>query len=619
MKRLRIAVTIAAALVLVSAQISRADTIWSTPMAVATDQGAVNGTALAMADDGTAIAVWTGGGGLGGARWDGQQWSAPTQLAAPGAMSPSVAMSDDGTSAVVAYDVGRQVMATTWDGQGWATAVTLGPASAYFTGPSALIDGDGSHAMVVWQQKAGNDFRVQASRLVGGTWSGPLDVIATGGQVPAPAAAMSDDGQVVVSIVVPDSSGPTVASMWWNGSAWTAPEMLTSAPATAVTPTPSVAISDDAGTAAGIWSVTTLDGSRVQAAIRTPTGWGAPEDLSVPGTQFGWPRIALSGDGEEAVAIWGPSNLSLTTNVQAATWSGGSWSSPRTLSTSSGAFPQAAITAQGQRAVAVWNATGGTVDAAWWADGAWKAATSMSDPALSSAAVKVALGTGDDVAALWKTTSGLIAAAVPARVPDAPTGVVATAEDARLTVAWTAPGRDGGRPITGYVATAAPGGAECTSTGLSCTVVGLTNGVGYTVTVRATNAVGMSAASVPSPVVTPAAPIVTPSASPEPAPSTIPTGPSPISTVITGWPRRLRTAGGKVRVRFSVYPALGRTALVQRKSRAWRTVRRLTLSSTESARVSVRLSPGRYRVTVPANSTATSATTATLRLVRRTG
>ena len=93
-----------------------------------------------------------------------------------------------------------------------------------------------------------------------------------------------------------------------------------------------------------------------------------------------------------------------------------------------------------------------------------------------------------------------------ATVPDAPTAVTGTAGDGSVTVAWTAPGSNGGSPITGYVVTAAPGGATCTTTGAtSCVVTGLENGTGYTFTVTATNAAGTSSPSAPSATVTPVA------------------------------------------------------------------------------------------------------------------
>ncbi len=99
-----------------------------------------------------------------------------------------------------------------------------------------------------------------------------------------------------------------------------------------------------------------------------------------------------------------------------------------------------------------------------------------------------------------------------AAVPDAPTGVSATAGrtgGGYATVSWTAPATNGA-PITSYAITAYQGG---TVTGTptyvgpvtSGSVVGLATGVPYTFTVAATNSVGTGAASSPSNAVTLAA------------------------------------------------------------------------------------------------------------------
>jgi hypothetical protein len=80
-------------------------------------------------------------------------------------------------------------------------------------------------------------------------------------------------------------------------------------------------------------------------------------------------------------------------------------------------------------------------------------------------------------------------------------------------VSWIKPASNGS-PITGYTITTTPGGftktvdADTTST----TIDGLTNGTDYTFTVTATNAIGTSAASVPSAKATPTAPATRPDA-----------------------------------------------------------------------------------------------------------
>jgi len=67
-----------------------------------------------------------------------------------------------------------------------------------------------------------------------------------------------------------------------------------------------------------------------------------------------------------------------------------------------------------------------------------------------------------------------------------------------VDVNWSASG-DGGSPITGYRATASPGGQSCISINVTgCRITGLSNGVGYTVSVVAANAFGSSQAATTS-------------------------------------------------------------------------------------------------------------------------
>jgi len=97
-------------------------------------------------------------------------------------------------------------------------------------------------------------------------------------------------------------------------------------------------------------------------------------------------------------------------------------------------------------------------------------------------------------------------------VPGAPTIGTATAGNAQATVSFTAPASDGGSAITLYTVTSSPGGLMGTGSASPITVTGLTNGTAYTFTVRATNAVGMGAASAASNSVTPTAPTTAPAA-----------------------------------------------------------------------------------------------------------
>jgi len=94
----------------------------------------------------------------------------------------------------------------------------------------------------------------------------------------------------------------------------------------------------------------------------------------------------------------------------------------------------------------------------------------------------------------------------PCTVPGAPTGVVATGDNALAIVAFTAPVDDGGAAITGYTVTSTPGSITASGASSPIIVTSLTNGTSYTFTVHATNAAGNGPESAPSNSVTPTAP-----------------------------------------------------------------------------------------------------------------
>jgi hypothetical protein len=87
--------------------------------------------------------------------------------------------------------------------------------------------------------------------------------------------------------------------------------------------------------------------------------------------------------------------------------------------------------------------------------------------------------------------------------PDAPTDIIAVAGDGLAIISFTVPENDGGSPITSYTVTSNPPGFTITGSSSPLTITGLTNGVSYTFTVIATNAIGNSISSTPSGSITP--------------------------------------------------------------------------------------------------------------------
>jgi hypothetical protein len=97
----------------------------------------------------------------------------------------------------------------------------------------------------------------------------------------------------------------------------------------------------------------------------------------------------------------------------------------------------------------------------------------------------------------------------PATVPGKATGVIATAGNGQAIIDFTAPLSNGGSTITGYTVYSSNGGIDsnASSTNLSHTVTGLTNGQIYTFTVVAINDVGTGSSSDASlPITLPTAP-----------------------------------------------------------------------------------------------------------------
>ena len=102
---------------------------------------------------------------------------------------------------------------------------------------------------------------------------------------------------------------------------------------------------------------------------------------------------------------------------------------------------------------------------------------------------------------LTSDASDASTALAPTVAPGNPTGVMVTASNEKLAVSWTAPEMDGGLPLTYKVLWRELGQTEDTAfsesgiPGTSFTIPNLTNGTGYTVTVRAANEIGESDSS----------------------------------------------------------------------------------------------------------------------------
>lgn len=123
--------------------------------------------------------------------------------------------------------------------------------------------------------------------------------------------------------------------------------------------------------------------------------------------------------------------------------------------------------------------------------------TLTTTPSLSAGAAYVATPATTKIAVIARDVRTVTITYRRVTAPGSPTALTARPSGVGTTVVttWAPPANTGGQ-ITGYTATAAPGGRTCTTTGAStCTVTGLTRGVRYTVSVRTRNAAGQSPAA----------------------------------------------------------------------------------------------------------------------------
>ncbi len=141
--------------------------------------------------------------------------------------------------------------------------------------------------------------------------------------------------------------------------------------------------------------------------------------------------------------------------------------------------------------------------------------TSMATPAVAGAYAALRQSTVDSTISLLTSTGGAVGGvswskpsvklnAAVAGLPGPPGSVSGSASGSQVAVSWTA-ASGGSGSISNYTVTARPGGATCSTSGLTCTVTSLDPTKTYVFTVKPTGTTGVgpaaSSASVPMPSV----------------------------------------------------------------------------------------------------------------------
>ncbi|MCR2824306.1 cell wall-binding repeat-containing protein [Microbacterium sp. zg.Y909] len=335
------------------------------PRTVAVSEGGRNASDqnVAIADDGSMIAVWSSFDGSTKtiqssiSRDEGVSWTPPTNISVPGI--------DTFRSQVVISPKDGRVMAVwgTWDG--------------FY-----------------------NRLQVATSTDGGATWGVPVDLPT--GDADDPRVAVTDEGTFVVSwtrIVAPDGYQVQISTSNDGGASWAAPVSLSMAGKPAYDAQIAVTAT---GSISAVWARNNGFRPIIQSSTSHDDGatWTAPVDISEPSVYAVVPMLAAHG-GETMTAVW-QGNDGSASFVQASTSrdAGATWSDPAVLSEDGrDSFnPQLAAAGNGNVAV-VWSgrSTGRDIISSSVRDagsGTWSAASGVSGTGRNASYPRIA-GTGD--------------------------------------------------------------------------------------------------------------------------------------------------------------------------------------------------------------------------------
>jgi hypothetical protein len=321
---------------------------WHSPMKLPRlGQGHTVEPYVVVDSGGEAVAVWKRSGPYGSviqsaARPTGGTWSAPVNISPTGkrlkSFQPQIAVSAAGEVLAVwahfqgGHEAVAQSAARRPDGT-WSAPITLSRTSGEVQRPAIAID-DAGEAIAVWEVFEGDRIVQSATRATTGTWSAPISLTPKGMESGGSEIAMNDAGEAVVlwdTRLARSLREVTKTTFHSPGGTWSAPVKVVEgrvaeiAPAIAISPT---------GEAIVIWERfrerSGREYSRIESASHPAGGaWSKPTNLAGKGgPSFEAPAIAIGPDGE-AVAVWTRSIGPLRTSIQSASrLPGSAWTSP---------------------------------------------------------------------------------------------------------------------------------------------------------------------------------------------------------------------------------------------------------------------------------------------------
>ena len=362
---------------------------------------------------------------LSGAPQAGAAWTAPVKVSAADvtASAPEVGIDDAGNITVVwvSGSTARSIRSTFWPAGGdWdrrSPACRRASTATIPSSRSTLRERQWSSRTAALEPR-----RWSAYRAAGGFWASSV-ALPGSGSGSEPRVGIDDAGNAVVVW----SSAGTVQSAYRPATGgWTGPTQVS--PAGEVTVEPQVAMSPT-GVAQAIWRHELQDNPRIrrERGVGPPAGtapWTAARELTLPDTDtvpVAEYQLRSVYDNGYKVAVWANRTTRSARSCRRPTASRPAGvAHPLVQNASDGATsveaPQVALDDQGH-AVAVWrsyNGTGFRTQASTTATlgGTWTAPVFLADVETGLAEPQVAVAPAGNAAAVWRTSSASISAAI---------------------------------------------------------------------------------------------------------------------------------------------------------------------------------------------------------------
>ena len=327
--------------------------------------------------------------------------AAQAAYAQPGVDPDSASHESSGARTLAAQSTGWQLPAADLDSFG-----------ADAGGEQIVVDAKGV-VTAIWALARGARSVIQASRLVGGTWTVPVD-LSDGAEQGSYIEAIVDPYGVVTAIwrSLPQGIGAPSdgykASRFENG-AWSLPQLISVPGVEAESADMTV---DSLGVVTVVWA--RLGAGGIQAVQYENGAWGVPVDIAGPGP-MGEPEVATDPNGH-VTAVWeaGDYRRGSASFIQSARLISGIWTSPVEL-TRADNYPLSTlydsdivIDDQGT-ATSVWvrdDQDGAAIEASRFIDGSWTVPVEVSPRGESSFVPELTVDSEGVVTALWSVSGG---------------------------------------------------------------------------------------------------------------------------------------------------------------------------------------------------------------------